>query len=113
MNELQKFFQTSVAPVDSLAQSLWWIIALPLLGAAVCGLMGKRLGRGNVSLIATCAVGGSFLLSLLAFWAVNDRSTMSATGFTDLREPYVLAVDYGTWFAVADFRVNFGLMVDH
>jgi NADH-quinone oxidoreductase subunit L len=50
------------------AQSyLWAIILLPLAGAFVNGIFGRRLGRGNVSLIALAMVGGSFLLSVMAF----------------------------------------------
>ncbi|MCI0571713.1 MAG: NADH-quinone oxidoreductase subunit L [Myxococcaceae bacterium] len=113
MNTLQEFFQTSPVPPNTLAQGLWWIIGLPLLGAFVCGVFGKKLGRANVSLVASAAVGGSLLISLLAFWAVNDVRTAATSAYAALRTPYTLAVDSGTWFAVGDFRVNFGLQVDH
>jgi NADH-quinone oxidoreductase subunit L len=58
------------------AQSyLWAIILLPLAGALVNGLFGRRLGRGNVALIALAMVGGSFLLSLVAFaWAAGGTN---------------------------------------
>jgi NADH-quinone oxidoreductase subunit L len=58
------------------AQSyLWAIILLPLAGALVNGLFGRRLGRGNVALIALAMVGGSFLLSLVAFaWAAGGMN---------------------------------------
>jgi len=50
------------------AQSyLWAIILLPLAGALVNGIFGRRLGRANVTLIALAMVGGSFLLSVMAF----------------------------------------------
>jgi NADH-quinone oxidoreductase subunit L len=48
------------------------------------------------------AVGGSFILSLLVFWVINDPNT-----------GYALGWDYGTWFKAGDFRVNLGLAVDH
>ena len=62
------------SPVDSqsMARMLWAIIALPLAGAFVCGVFGRMLGRANTNLIACASVAGSFVLSLLAFWAVND-----------------------------------------
>ncbi len=55
------------------AQStLWAIVLLPLVGALVNGLFGRRLGRGNVALIALAMVGGSFALSVIAFsWVAN------------------------------------------
>jgi NADH-quinone oxidoreductase subunit L len=50
---------------------LRWIVLLPLIGAAVNGLLGatlqKRIGKGIISLIACAPVVGSFLLSLKAF----------------------------------------------
>ncbi len=96
----------------AISQSLWLIIALPLLGALICGVFGRMLGRANTGLIACAAVGGSFLLCWLAFWAVNDFKTAQANPFGS-PVVYALGHDYGTWFAAGDFRVQFGLQVDH
>jgi NADH-quinone oxidoreductase subunit L len=117
MDALRQFFMT--APVDPaiFAQSLWLIIALPLLGAFVCGVFGKMLGRANVHLIACATVAGSFVLSVLAFWSVshvsggNPVSIDNAFSTGTIR--YAIAHDYGTWFSAGTFRVNFSLMVDH
>jgi NADH-quinone oxidoreductase subunit L len=87
------------------AQSyLWAIILLPLAGALVNGLFGRRLGRGNVALIALAMVGGSFLLSLVAFaWAAGG-TTLHFVG------------DW--WFRVVDptgrapVSIPWGLLVD-
>ncbi len=117
MDALKQFFMT--APVDPavFAQSLWLIIALPLLGAFVCGVFGKMLGRANVYLVACAAVAGSFILSVLAFWAVSHVEGGSPvameSAFSAGRIRYAIGYDYGTWFSAGDFRVNFGLMVDH
>jgi len=43
------------------------IVGLPLLGAFVNGVFGKRLGKQAVSLMALSTVGGSFLLSVVTF----------------------------------------------
>jgi len=43
------------------------ILALPLLGAIVNGIFGKRLGKEAVTTMALFAVGGSFVASLLSF----------------------------------------------
>ncbi len=117
MDALKQFFMT--APVDPavFAQSLWLIIALPLLGAFVCGVFGKMLGRANVNLIASATVAGSFVLSVLAFWSVSHVSGGSPVSidnaFSTGSIRYAIAHDYGTWFSAGTFRVNFGLMVDH
>jgi NADH-quinone oxidoreductase subunit L len=43
------------------------ILGLPLLGAFVNGIWGRRLGKPAVKLMALAAVGGSFLASVVAF----------------------------------------------
>ncbi len=54
--------------------SLWAIILFPLAGAAVNGLAGRRLGRGNVTLVALGAMVGSFAIAAVAFgWAAAGR----------------------------------------
>ncbi len=113
MTSIQQFFMTSPFPAESIADSLWLIIALPLLGALICGVFGKALGRANVNLIATASVGASFILSLMTFWAINDANTSFISAFTRSPVHYAVASDYGTWFKAGEFLVNFGLRVDH
>ena len=43
------------------------ILALPLLGAIVNGIFGKRLGKEAVTTMALFAIGGSFLASIVSF----------------------------------------------
>ncbi|MDP3151080.1 MAG: NADH-quinone oxidoreductase subunit L [Archangium sp.] len=111
MEKLQLFFQT--APVDptQAGHALWLIIALPLLGAFICGVFGKIIGRANTNLVAISSVLGSFLLSLLVFWTINDFHASSPTPFGGVA--YAVGADFGTWFHAGTFRVNFGLMADH
>ncbi len=111
MQKLVEFFQT--APVDphQAGQLLWLIIALPLMGAFVSGVFGKVIGRANTHLVAVGAVGGSFLLSVLVFWTINDYSATAATPFESIR--YAVGADYGTWFAAGGFKVTLGLFADH
>jgi NADH-quinone oxidoreductase subunit L len=64
------------APILSLFPSkdfalLAIILALPLLGAFVCGFFGRRLGKPAVRLMALAAVGGSFLVSIATFAALH------------------------------------------
>ncbi|MFZ5441854.1 MAG: NADH-quinone oxidoreductase subunit L [Myxococcota bacterium] len=111
MEQLQHFFQT--APVDptQAGQALWLIIALPLLGAFVSGVFGKIIGRANVHLVAVGAVLGSFLLSLLVFWTINDYRATAPSPFGGVG--YAVGADFGTWFQAGTFRVNLGLFADH
>ena len=113
MQSLQNFFMNPPFSAADLAPSLWWIIALPLIGALVTGVAGKRLGRGNVQLIASAAVAGSFILSLLSFWAINSPQATTQNGVTGHSIRYAMGHTFGTWFSAGDFTVNYGLHVDH
>ncbi|HZH04505.1 MAG TPA: proton-conducting transporter membrane subunit, partial [Myxococcaceae bacterium] len=112
ISSLQQLVTSPPFKVASLAESLWLIIALPLLGAFVCGVFGKMMGRANTHWVACGAVAGSFLLSLLCFWALASNGTVLSSPFQNGYVPYSLGHDYGTWFAAGDFRVNFGLVAD-
>jgi NADH-quinone oxidoreductase subunit L len=57
---------TRVFPANDFAL-LGVIIALPLLGAFINGVFGKRLGKEAVTLMALAAVGVSFIASVAAF----------------------------------------------
>ena len=110
---LQTFFMAAPAPPESVAQSLWLIIAFPLAGALACGVVGRALGRSNVALIACGAVGASFLLSVLAFWTVNDPNVQAVSPHALTNVTYALGHDYGTWFSAGGFQARFGFWVDH
>ncbi len=116
--DLLSFFKTAPIHPDVLEQSLWMIIALPLLGAFVCGVFGRMMGRANVHLVACAAVAGSFVLSVLAFWATSymmapGAPTSVVNTFGGPAARYAISQDLGVWFSAGDFRVNFGLLVDH
>ncbi|GMU59330.1 MAG: NADH-quinone oxidoreductase subunit L [Myxococcaceae bacterium] len=111
MEKLQLFFQTSPVDPTAAGQALWLIIALPLLGALVSGVFGKIIGRQNTHLVAVGAVGGSFLLSLLVFWAINDFRSAAGSPFGPIA--YAVGADFGTWFSAGAFKVTFGLTADH
>ncbi|HTX13874.1 MAG TPA: NADH-quinone oxidoreductase subunit L [Candidatus Baltobacteraceae bacterium] len=81
---------------------LWIILALPLAGSAVNGLLGKRWPKSAVNSVAIGAVS-------LTFLAVVEL----------VREFLYLPVDqipyvgnYFTWMAAGNFRVDFALQVD-
>jgi len=106
MEKLSKFLEYPF-PIQNIQDGLWLIIALPLLGALINGIFGKALGRKNVHLVACTAVGASFALSLLVLWALGKPLPELPRHLA-----FTLSADYGTWFSVGDFKVNFGLMAD-
>ncbi len=53
------------------------ILGLPLIGAFINGVFGKRLGNQAVTLMALGAVGASFVASLLAFFILRGQQAES------------------------------------
>jgi NADH-quinone oxidoreductase subunit L len=82
---------------------IWLIPVLPLLGAAINGILGKRLPKPVISIVAAGSVGLSFLVSLRVFVAMLDLP----------RVELPVIWDYFTWIQAGQFQVQFGLMLDH
>jgi len=85
-----------------LLNHLWIILALPLAGAAVNGLLGKTFSKSTVNAVAVGSVS-------LAFLAVAEL----------VREFFQLSPDqipyvgnYFTWMTAGTFRVDFALQID-
>jgi len=79
----------------------WLLVALPLLGAAVLLLGGRRADAWG-HLVGTGTVALSFLIGLAQFVALLGRDA----------EERAVADHVFTWIAVADFRVDVGLLID-
>src|SRR5512139_3413823 len=53
---------------------LWAIILFPLAGALFNGLVGRRLGKGNVAFVGIGAMIGALAVSSVAFyWALKGQ----------------------------------------
>jgi NADH-quinone oxidoreductase subunit L len=111
--QIAHYFQTSPVPVGALSDSLWLIVAFPLAGALICGVLGRWLGRENTNVVACASVLGAFVLSVLALWALNDPHTLWPIPYGPRAVRYALGHDYGTWFEAGAFKVHFGMRVDH
>jgi NADH-quinone oxidoreductase subunit L len=82
--------------------NLWLIPLLPLVGAALNGLLGRRFPKALVSTIALLGSGLAFAWVLFV-----------ASRFAGLPEEAIPHVEhYGTWFAVGSFSVPYAFMVD-
>ncbi len=81
---------------------LWLIPLIPLVGAAVNGLAGKRLPKSAVSAVACGAAGISFLLACISF--VNLLQVAP-------EQRHVLKV-YFTWIASGDFLAKAEFLLD-
>jgi len=81
---------------------LWIIMALPLLGAALNGLLGKNWPK---SLINSIAIGSVSLSFLCVLELIREFAQLSADQI-----PWI--GNYFTWITAGSFRVDFALQVD-
>ena len=81
---------------------LWIIIALPLLGAALNGLLGKNWSKPVVNSIG---IGSIALAFLAAMEAVREFAQLSPGQIPWIR-------NYFTWITAGIFKVDFSLQVD-
>src|SRR2546428_3774701 len=82
---------------------LWLIPILPLLGAALNGVFGKRLSKTLITSIAVGSVALSFLIAVREFLVMLR---LPESQFPILR-------DYFTWIQAGRFQAQFGFMMDH
>ena len=81
---------------------LWLIPGLPLAGAAVNGLLGRRYSHRTVSALALAASGAAFV------WAI-----VCALRFAGLPETGLPLVEhYATWIRAGSFSAPFAFMLD-
>ncbi len=78
---------------------LWLIPILPLIGAAINGLFGKRFSRQTVAAVALTFCGAAFAMAL---WI--------AAQFTSLSLPHIETVT--TWLRSGDFSADFSFYLD-
>ena len=79
----------------------WLIPILPLAGALLNGLLGKRFAKSAVAAIALFFTGASFVV------ACANAYTLVHSGADALEK------SYGTWIRAGNFSVDFGFYLDH
>jgi NADH-quinone oxidoreductase subunit L len=79
----------------------WLIPILPLAGALINGLFGKRFSNSVVAAIALCFTGASFLVACVHAVALLNSGAAA------------LETTYGTWIRSGSFSVDFGIYIDH
>ncbi len=82
-------------------QYLWLIPILPLAGALINGLFGKRFAKPVVASIALFFTGVSFLVACAQAYALMHSGADA------------IETIYGTWIRAGKFSVDFGLYLDH
>jgi NADH-quinone oxidoreductase subunit L len=84
---------------------LWLIPVLPLLGAAINGILGKRLPKSMVGMVGAGSVLASFVISAGAFWQMLQ--------IRDPERELPIIRNYFTWIRAGNFEASFGFMLDH
>jgi len=75
--------------------------ALPLLGFLITGLAYKRLKHNQAGIIASIAVGLSFLISIALYFMLRNSGQNSAT------------VTLFNWIALVNMDIPFAFLIDH
>ena len=86
-------------------QLLGAIVAAPLVGAAILGLLGRRMSERVVGIVACATTGLSFVLAILAF---NQLLHVGHGG----EEPARLLNPVFNWIEVGSFKAPFDLVLD-
>jgi NADH-quinone oxidoreductase subunit L len=87
---------------DGVFSLLWLIVALPALGAAVILLLGTARTKAWAHLVGCATVVGSFVLSLVAFFALLGRDEADRSVVQHLY----------TWVDAGSFRAEASLLYD-
>jgi NADH-quinone oxidoreductase subunit L len=88
-----------------LVELVWLVPLLPLLGFITLMFFGRRLGEPVAGWVATAAMGGSFLASLLVFAGMLGLEG----GESGER---IVQVKLFDWVVAGDFSVDIGLLAD-
>ena len=81
---------------------LWLIPLLPLAGAAINGLLGRRFSKTAVALVGNVFVGASCALAWWVFLRFMNLPQQAV--------PYIR--DYATWIQAGNFAVSYGVYLD-
>jgi NADH-quinone oxidoreductase subunit L len=89
--------------------AIWLIPALPLAGFLVLVAFGRRLGEPRAGLFATAMLGGSFVVSVIAFF---DMVTTTSFGTSSGHEARFHEVTIFEWLPVGDLDVSMAFLAD-
>jgi NADH-quinone oxidoreductase subunit L len=81
---------------------LRWIVLVPLLGAALNGLLNRRLPKQAAGLLACAAVGVSFVMSVVVFLRLTSMPA----------EARFVSDTVATWMSLGSFRVDLAFAMD-
>jgi|HubBroStandDraft_6_1064221.scaffolds.fasta_scaffold03264_9 NADH-quinone oxidoreductase subunit L len=84
-------------------EHLWIILALPLAGAALNGLLGKNWSK---TIVNSIGIGSVSLAFLCVLEAIREFSLLPAGQLSSFK-------NYFNWMSAGSFQVDFALQIDH
>ncbi|MDB5077720.1 MAG: proton-translocating NADH-quinone oxidoreductase, chain, partial [Chloroflexi bacterium] len=82
----------------------WLLLALPLLGFAVNGGVGRRLTKTGVALVGCGSIGLAFVVSLIAYLQLLSYTPQQMVSKGD--------INYFTWVTSGSLKIDFGMLID-
>jgi NADH-quinone oxidoreductase subunit L len=82
----------------------WLLLALPLAGFAINGLVGRRLSKTVSGLIGCASIGLAFLVSLVAY--------IQLLSWTQLQQVTTGNFNYYSWVISGSLHIEFGFLID-
>ncbi|MEM7034757.1 MAG: NADH-quinone oxidoreductase subunit L [Chloroflexota bacterium] len=81
---------------------IWLVIAFPIVGVLINGLLGRRLGRGVVQIVGPLAVLAAFLVGVSSLLELMGRAPEARTE----------TVKLWSWVTIGDLQIDINLLVD-
>ncbi|HWE64639.1 MAG TPA: NADH-quinone oxidoreductase subunit L [Chloroflexota bacterium] len=82
----------------------WLLLALPLLGFAINGALGRRLSRPAVSWIGCGSIGLAFIVAIICYGQLLS--------WTQLEQVTRGNFNYYTWVTSGALKIEFGMLID-
>jgi NADH-quinone oxidoreductase subunit L len=87
---------------------VWLILLFPLVGVLINAILGRWLNRRVVAAIACLAVGASFVMALLVFFAMLGLPAETEAGGNGRER----IIPIFTWIVAGDFEVEASILLD-
>lgn len=89
-------------------ETVWLILLFPLIGVLINAFLGRWLPRRVVAIIATLAIGASFVAAALVLSAMLGLPAETETGENGRAQIFSLF----TWVVSGDFVIEAGILID-
>jgi NADH-quinone oxidoreductase subunit L len=82
----------------------WLLLALPLLGFALNGALGRRMSKDGIAIVGCTSIGAAFFFALLCYLQLATTSAQQQLTIGDL--------NYYRWVTSGSLQIDFGMLID-